>query len=277
MDTPNNHIFFPASFQELFTIWDRFPEAVIFAGGTDLTGRQRKNIISLPRVILCPESLEELHNITRTEHYLEIGSMATLNKLTRIGKIVPEILCTCVKNIGGVQLRNTATVGGNICGKTRLFDLSAPFTALDAQYELKSAVNTRWVSASRFHSTTEETSLGSHELLTRVRLPLHQWNYSVYKKLSGEDLYNYELLIFLARAQKNILTDIRIVYKTNTILRNKNAEELLNGKSLPLNRKTAHDFIENWKDYLSNRHEISEFSKNALISNIEENILYLSE
>jgi len=282
MDTPDNRVFFPSSFNELFTIWNRFPEAVIFAGGTNLFGRQGKNIISLPKITICLDKLEELHRITRTEQYLEIGSMVKLNRLARLGKIVPEILCTCLDNIAGIQIRNIATVGGNICSVSNLFDLSAPFTALDAQYELRSAVNTRLVLASRYHSSptvqsADTSGIENREVLTRIRLPLHQWDYSIYKKFRRENIYDNEVLVFLAKAQKNILSDIRVVYKANKILRNKNGEDLLNGKSLPLNRKTALDFIDNWKEFLENRNDVNEFSKNALIYNIEENVIILSE
>jgi len=282
MDIPNNRVFFPSSFNELFATWNRFPEAVIYAGGTNLIGRQGKNIITLPKISLCLDKLEELHRITRTEQYLEIGSMVKLNRLARLGKIVPKILSTCLENIAGVQLRNIATVGGNICSATDLFDLSAPFTALDAQYEFRSAVNTRLVLASRYHSSSaaqsaDTSGIKNREVLTRVRLPLYQWDYSFYKKFKRENIYNNEVLVFLAKAQKNTLLDIRVVYKANTILRNKNSEDMLNGKSLPLNRKTAWDFIENWKEFLENRNDVNEFSKNALIYNIEENVIILSE
>jgi CO/xanthine dehydrogenase FAD-binding subunit len=114
-------------------------------------------------------------------------------------------------------------------------------------------------------------------LLTRIRLPLHSWDYSIYKKFYRDELYNSEALVFLARAQKNILTDIRVVYKTNTILRNKNSEDMLNGKILPLNRKITLEFIENWKIFLDNRDDVGKFSKNALLNNIEENVFILSE
>jgi CO/xanthine dehydrogenase FAD-binding subunit len=282
MDNLNNRIFFPSSINELFTVWNRFPDAVLYAGGTNLIGRQGKNIINLPKVTLCLDKLEELHRITRTEQYLEIGSMVKLNRLARLGKIVPEILCTCLENIAGVQLRNIATVGGNICSVSNLFDLSAIFTALDAQYEFRGAANTRLVLASRYHSSSaaysyDASGIKNQELLTRIRLPLHQWDYSIYKKFRRENIYNNEVLVFLAKAQKNILSDIRVVYKANTILRNKNSEDLLNGKSLPLNRKIALDFIENWKEFLENRNDVNEFSKNALIYNIEENVIILSE
>jgi CO/xanthine dehydrogenase FAD-binding subunit len=271
-----NHIFYPVSYNELFSAWNRFPEAVPYAGGTDLIRRQGKNIINLPKLIICLDKLEEMHRITRTEQYLEIGAMVKLNRLIRLGKIVPEILCTCLENIGGVQIRNIATIGGNICSSTNLYDLSATLAALDAQYELRSANNTQWVSASRFHAG-EYAAAEKSVLLTRIRLPLHKWDYSIYKKFFSEDLYKNEVLVIVAKAQKNILAEIRVIHKLNTILRNKSGEGVLNGQLLPLSRKTVHDFIENWKTFLSDKDDLSEFSKNALINSIEENIFILSE
>jgi len=277
MDAPNNHIFFPTSFHELFSSWNRFPNAVPYAGGTNIICKQGKNILTLPPAILCLDKISELHRIARTEHYLEIGSMVKLNKLIWLGKIVPEILCICLENIAGIQLRNIATIGGNICCSTRLLDSPAPLTALDAQYELRSASSSRWVAASRFHDAEEHNVLVNQELLTRIRLPIHQWDYSVYKKFYSEDTIKSRALVFLAKTQKNILSDIRVVYKGDTILRNKNGEGILAGKLLPLSRKTAGEFIENWKDFLANSNEIDEFSKFELLNSIIININNLSE
>ena len=271
-----NQIFFPESFHELFSVWNRFPDAVIYAGGVDLIRKQGKSVIELPKIIISLDKLDELNRITRTEHYLEIGAMVRLNRLIRLGKIVPEILRKCVENIAGVQVRNVATVGGNIRGASQLYDLPAPLTALDAQYELRGAQTARWVSAPRFHSAEERNVLKERELLTRVRLPLRAWDYSVYKKFNKNSFHGGEALVFLASVQKNMLTDIRIVYKADTILRNKNAEDILNGKILPLQRKITLDFMDNWKMFLGERNDVSEFSKNALIHNIEENVFILS-
>ena len=280
MDAPFSQVFFPASFHELFSAWNRFPAAVPYAGGTDIIRRQGKNILNLPSVILCLDKLQELYHITRTEHYLEIGSMIKLNKIIHLGKIVPKALCACLENISGVQLRNIATIGGNVCCSGRLLDASAPLTALDAQYELRSAHSSRWVAAARFHSSQERTGLENQELLTRIRLPIHQWDYSMYKKFHSEDIHNTKVLVFLAKIQKNMLSDIRVVYKGDTILRNKSGESLLTGKNLPLNRKTAGDFIKNWEEFLSNlskNDEIGEFTTNRLINCIEINVNNLSE
>jgi len=278
MKAPLNQVIMPNSFQELFSAWGRFPDAVLYAGGTNLYRKQDKNILYLPPVFLSLDKIEELQKITRTEQYLEIGSMVKLNRLIRLGKIVPEVLCLCMEKIAGTQLRNIATIGGNICSAaSRWHDLSAPLTALDAQYELRSVSNaTRWVSATRFHSE-ENTALGKQELLTRIRLPLHQWDYTIYKKFYCEDYFNSNSLVFIARTQKNILSDIRVIYKENAIYRNKDAEDILKGKYLPLSKKTSHDYISKWLEYLAGKPEISEFSKYSLLNSIEEYVFDLSE
>jgi len=277
MDVLLNRIFFPNSFNELFSTWSRNPSALPYAGGTVLLWKQRKTIIDLPPVIICLDNLPELQNITRTEHYIEIGSMVKLNKIIRMGKTVPQILCDCLENIGGVQLRNLATIGGNICSAPGLLDIPAPLVALDAQYEFRSAQSSRWVSASRFHSEEDKNAIEKKEILTRIRLPLHQWDYSMYKKFFSEDMYNHKTITFLAKAQKNILSDIKVVCKGDTIIRNKGAEGILTGSHLPIHRKTAADFVDNWKEFLSGNGELDDFLKYEIINCIEINVYNLAE
>ncbi|MCL2276761.1 MAG: FAD binding domain-containing protein [Treponema sp.] len=277
MDAPLNQVIIPLSAQELFSAWNRFPEAVLYAGGTDLIGKQENNIINLPPAFLCLEKLTELQKIARTEHFLDIGSMVKLNRILNLGKIVPGAFYSCVEKIAGFQLRNLATIGGNICSPKKLLDLSAPLTALDAQYEFKNSQNiTRWVLASRFHSQENQISQNK-ELLTRIRLPIHQWDYAVYRKFVNDDYYFTEALVFLAKTSKNILSEIRVIYKSDAIYRNKSGEDILNGKALPLYRKTADDFVENWRDFLDNRSDKSKFSKISILNSIRENVYNLSE
>jgi len=290
METSLNHIFSPSSFTELFAIWNRFPSAVIYAGGTNMNLNQNlkdkihilfdnpeNNMKNFPPVLLCLDKIDELHSITRTEQYLDIGAMVKLNSLLRLGKTVPHVICKCLENIAGIQVRNIATIGGNICSSFSRLDLPAPLTALDAQYELRNSQSSRWVSAARFHSSAEKTGIGAQEILTRIRLPLHQWDYSVFKKFTGQSFFSGETVVFLAKTQKNVLSEIRIVYKANTIIRNKDGETILNGKYLPLHRKTADEFVQNWKEFLSHRQDETEFFKNALLNSIEENVYNLSE
>jgi len=277
MEDLSSQVFFPASFNELFAAWNKYPDAKLFAGGTGIIWRQGKNIPDLPPEIICLDKLEELSNITRTEKYLEIGAMVTLNRLLWLGKAVPEVLCRCIENIAGIQVRNIATIGGNICCTTRLLDTAAPMTALDAQYELRSANSSRWISASRFYLAGGRNVLEKGEFLTRIRVPLEPWDYSVYSKFSPDDIYNSEVLVFLAKTQKNILTGLKVVFKANNILQNKKSESIIAGKNLPLSRKTAGDFVDNWISFIAERADMNELLKNEIINCIELSISSLSE
>ncbi|MDR2101558.1 MAG: FAD binding domain-containing protein [Treponema sp.] len=279
MDVPLNQVFSPGNFQELFSAWSRFPGAVPFAGGTDLIRRQGKRVLTLPRNILSLDKLEELHRITRTERYLEIGAAVKISEIIYLGKIVPEILTRCLEGIAGPQLRNLATIGGNICCAARRFDASAPMMALDAHYELRSASSSRWISASRFASLPGPLAVNPQELLTRIRVPLEQWDYSLYKKFSGTD-ENGEtggLVVFIIRIQKNILTDLRIVYAGDRVLRDKNTETLLIGKQLPLDRKDAMNFTDHWRTYLSALDAPEDLIRAKLLNFIESGIMGLQD
>jgi CO/xanthine dehydrogenase FAD-binding subunit len=268
-----DRVFFPASYTELFSTWDRFPQAVLYAGGTGLIrekgDRQGRQAPELPPVILSLEDIEEMHRISRSEHYLEIGAMAKLSRITGLGKIVPSALRHCLENIAGPQLRNMATLGGNICFPSRRLDCPAVLTALDAQYELRSSQSSRWISAVRF---PDPTVMNPKEILTRIRVPLDHWDYSVYKKFTGEE---GRTVVFLAKTEKNVLNDIRIVYKKDSILRDKNCESVLVGQKLPLSRRIADEFVEHWEAFLTETQNIDELSRRELLNFIEINVYNL--
>jgi CO/xanthine dehydrogenase FAD-binding subunit len=271
-----SQVFFPSTFNQLFSSWKASPQAIPYAGGTDIIWGQGKDRLNLPLDIICLDKLEELHSITRTERYLEIGSMVKHNQLINLGKIVPEVLSNCLKNIAGIHLRNIATIGGNICCQNRRLDLSAPMAALDAQFELRSAQSSRWVSATRFFSL-KETALAPQELLTRIRVPLDQWDYAVYRKFRGQPNRIGKAIVFIMKAPKNVLTNITVVYKTDVLLRNINGESILIGKTLPLSHRVANDFIENWRAYLENFKDMSGLSKQEFVNFLELHTYNLSD
>ena len=92
MDAPLNKVYFPATMFELHSIWSRFPDAILYAGGSSFIYGQDSYYINLPLDLISLEKLEELRRISRTERYLEIGAMVELNEVLRLGKIVPKIL-----------------------------------------------------------------------------------------------------------------------------------------------------------------------------------------
>ena len=252
MVTAPNQVFFPSTFQELFTVWKRHPDAIPYAGGTAFIRDQEKLLPDLPQNIISLEKLQDLRRIARTERYLELGAMVHLSEILHLGKIVPEVLLKTIEGIAGIHVRNMATIGGNLCDRRRRLDTSAPLAALDAQFELRSAASSRWISATRF-STPFPPALSGQELLTRIRIPLEPWNFSRYRKFKfpGSNEHG-SVIIFILRSEKDILLDLRIAYSGNYLLQNRQSRTPLMGKRLPLGRKEAQAFYDDWKKYLDN-------------------------
>ncbi|MCL2762820.1 MAG: FAD binding domain-containing protein [Treponema sp.] len=271
-----NLIIYPSNYSELFNVWNRNPTAELLAGGTALIREQGKLALDLPPVILSLEKIEEMQRISRSERYIEIGAMVKLSQVLNLGTIVPAALRRCLEHIAGPQFRNMATLGGNLCFSGGCLDSAAALTALDAQFELRNAHFSRWISASRFFATQGTTALTPHELLARIRVPLDDWDYTACKKFAGQANLS-KVVVFLAKTQKNILSDIRIVYKTNVLWRDKDSESMLIGKPLPLNQSAAAEFTGKWETFLNGIPNVDELSRKELINFIKINMYNLSE
>jgi len=245
-------VFNPNTLQDLFATWSRFSNAILYAGGLEIIRKQDKRILALPGGIITLDKIDELYKIRRTERYLEIGAMVKLNQIIHLGRIVPEALRSCLKQIAGPQLRNMATIGGNLCNPLQRLDATVPMIALDAEYELRTAESSRWISAFRFSSLPGRPDLAPQELLARIRVPLEPWTFTRYRKFnrSGTSEPGGGILL-IARMQKNILTDIRVIYCGRFIAREKDSETMLAGKRLPLDKKETKAFVERWRYYLS--------------------------
>ncbi|MDR1956766.1 MAG: FAD binding domain-containing protein [Treponema sp.] len=278
MDAAHDPVLFPASFQELFSGWERFPDAQPFAGGTQFLRCQGTPIPRFPRHILSLDRLEDLRRITRTERYLEIGAMVHLNEIINLGKVVPEVLIQCLAGITGPQIRNLATIGGHLCTPSHRMDATAAMIALDAHYELRSAASARWISTSRFYSYQGPLPLGPQELLTRIRIPLEPWTYTAYKKCKPDTSgAGGGVMALILRNQKNVLTDIRIVFTGDRVLQDRNTESLLQGKRLPLERKHVILFVEQWKSYLGSLGLAVDLLQDRLLNFIESSLLALAD
>jgi CO/xanthine dehydrogenase FAD-binding subunit len=292
-----NQVFQPSGFSEFFSFWNKLPDAVPFAGGTSLirggsiahpnreSGPVYRELPELPVNILSLEKIEELCRITRTERYLEIGAMVRLSEIIGLGKTVPDAFTETLKGIAGPQIRNLATIGGNLCVSG---DAAALLAALEARYELRSAGGSRWISALRFSSPTD--GLKHQELLTRIRIPLDEWNYTVYRKFLPPNTDSEGgVLLLLIKIQKGILTNIQVVFAGNKLrgknsfqqgeilLRNKDSETFLEGKTLPLDRRDAVHYTKLWKTYLSGMEKPGPLLQAKILNSIEAGILDLAD
>ncbi|MDR1866825.1 MAG: FAD binding domain-containing protein [Treponema sp.] len=239
-------IFSPNTFPNLFNFWNRFPEAVIIAGATELLHFQAKRIPEFPETILLLDRMEELQKIDRTERFLELGAMVSLSRIASLGKIVPTVLLQCINEVADIYIQNLATIGGNIACNG---DLIAPLVALGASYEIRSGtIPPRRIPASRFLSIKNE--LKSQELISRVLIPFEQWDYAQFRKFHDPTPDHPSVLaLLLARVERDILTDLRVAVSGTSFSFYHDREKcILVSERLPIKKRDIRAFMESWKN-----------------------------
>jgi CO/xanthine dehydrogenase FAD-binding subunit len=206
----------------------------------------------------------------------------------------------------------TGTGDGILPGGARSLGAAASFIALDARFELRSAESSRWISAARFYtpgSRQESPERGGwqagawggespvrprlrggrgllspkpdpaaepgRELLTRIRIPLEQWSYSVYRKIHNGDQWG--TVVFIARIEKNILMELRVIFASDRIIRSQAGESALNGKSLPLERRDVNHFVALWEAALEEEGRTDPMIRAILLNSIEACALELAD
>jgi xanthine dehydrogenase YagS FAD-binding subunit len=95
-------------------------ESEILAGGTDLLGRM-KDYVSTPKRLVNIKKLPELHAISKENGGLRIGSLVTLDQIQESGDVRANYpaLAETVAEAASPQIRNMATIGGNLCQRPR--------------------------------------------------------------------------------------------------------------------------------------------------------------
>ena len=97
----------------------------------------------LPEKSISTFGISELSQIVRHERYFDIGAGTTLSAILQIGQNhLPQVLYEALQTIANPIIRNTATIGGNICEMNHKLTLYAPLLALDAKLEFVSQTET---------------------------------------------------------------------------------------------------------------------------------------
>lgn len=159
----------PTTVDEVLGLKQQLGAAASFvAGGTDLVVGVRKGrrefgeLIDLSRV-------EDLAGVERDGERMRIGAMCRLSTLERSG--ITALADAC-ETVGGPQIRNLGTVGGQLGTASPAGDVSIALLALDATVELASATSgTRSLALAELFVGPGRTVLGDDELIIAVTIP----------------------------------------------------------------------------------------------------------
>lgn len=157
-------------------------QAAPLAGGTDLLNNIKTNGFT-PKAVLYLMDCEEC-NFIRVETGGKGGSACSIGPAARLRDIErdPEILKNfpalkeAINVIGGTQIRNMATLVGNICNASPGADTAPVLIVLGAEAEISrmgpKGKESRWVKMEEVFAGPKKTILNKDELLTQVRIPL---------------------------------------------------------------------------------------------------------
>ncbi len=230
-------VYYPKTVNELLTLYKSMPDSMVYAGGTGIMSSRVEKYPNLNRNILFLSRIEELAAIRRSEGYLEIGACAKLNRILGIGEhVLKPALYRALQSIGTNEIRNLATIGGNLCSSYRIKSLHPLFILLDVRLELKKHGGSRWVTMRKFDNP--ETGLQPGEILTRIRIPFNNYNFQKFM-ISGNlkcDFPGVLTFCSLANIQKEVLTEIKFSagYENDGIFRAREFEDALSGRKLPI-------------------------------------------
>lgn len=161
----------PATLTETVEILGQYgPKARVIAGGTDLMIQWKKKLLS-PEYMVSLRNVSEL-NFIDSAGRLAIGS-ATRHRTLELSEEIRQrypIIHDAVSQLGSVQVRNSATIGGNLCNAAPSADTAPPMLVLDAEAVIASAQGQRTIPITQFFKGPGKTVLAEGEILTQLRI-----------------------------------------------------------------------------------------------------------
>ncbi len=162
----------PRSLREALSCMDQTPNARLIAGGTDLLVKQRKERPGVAAPLISLRSVSELRQIDIDGERLRIGSAVPLTDVAASPGLAERfpVLVDSIRVLGSRQIRNVATLGGNLCNASPAADTAPALLTLDATVELVGTDGTRELPLAEFLHGPGQTALMPGEILTAVIL-----------------------------------------------------------------------------------------------------------
>ena len=220
------------------------PEADIIAGGTDVLVQMREGKRA-GKSLLSIQGLDEIRGITLEEDgTLRIGSLTTFSHITNNPLIQEHInvLGEAVDMVGGPQIRNAGTIGGNTCNGATSADSTATLHAYEAIVELTGPNGVRRLPINEFYIWAGQVDLQPGEIQTAILIPKESYenthgHYIKYAMREALDIATLGTSVNVRLSEdKKTVERVRIAFGVAgpTPLRAKQAEEFANGKPLSM-------------------------------------------
>jgi len=209
----NKKYFAPRTINELKKIIKKYPNFDFFSGGTDISlivTKQKKDLDS----IIYLNSINELNYIKQNYKYIEVGATTSLRQFELFIKKYYSDFNIILKRYGSIQIRNVATMAGNIATASPIGDSLPLLLSLDASIVIESSNKRTILPLKNFFIGYRKTKLKKGQFIRSIRIPILKNNiFKAYKisKRIDDDISSVCASFNLAIVNKKIKS-IKIAY-----------------------------------------------------------------
>jgi xanthine dehydrogenase FAD-binding subunit len=235
------------------------PEAHLIAGGTDVLVKLHKGKAEFPHLIDIHD-IAELNFIRQgADGDLEIGPLSCFTDVAEsklIRKHIP-VLAEAVLTIGGPQVRNMATIGGNLCNGVPSADSATPLIALNATVTIEGPDGSRRMPLEDFFLGPSQVALAHDEMMTAIVVSRDNYAgyYGHFYKYAMRDAMDIATIgcSAVCKIEDQVLTDLRLAYGVAAPVptRCKDTEDKIRGRKV--SAQLLDDISEAVKDDVSPR------------------------
>jgi aerobic carbon-monoxide dehydrogenase medium subunit len=229
----------PRTMDEVFSLLQAYgDQAKILAGGTDLLVKFRKGVLE-PQHVVNIKKIPGLDHIGFGEKGLEIGPAVTMYQTEKFLAAYPEyqVLAQALHSVASCQIRNRATVVGNICNASPAADTLPALFVLSAIVKIHGIKGEYCVPVDQFFAGPGKTVLGSGDMVGSVVVPvMPKHARGVYLKHSRRRMVDLAT-VGVAAFFDGRTTKIAMGAVAPTVIHALTAEKLL--EEAGLNRKAA--------------------------------------
>ena len=167
----NNQFIRPTTLAELWSAIAAHDTYTFIGGATDLGLSVTKRHQTWP-VLIGLDAISALQNITKTGTTWSVGSAVRLSDLETHMDQQVEPLARMLRFFGSRQIKNRATVGGNLCNASPIGDLAPILSALQTNIILSNGTQERTLSIDDFFLGYRQTALQSDEIVLRIEFEI---------------------------------------------------------------------------------------------------------
>jgi len=228
----------PSSLREALEILDKLSgRARVLAGGTDLVLDLKIKRVRATDIVDI-SSLRELRYIIDEGERIRIGALTSIQEIAD-SQVVAEkapLLRNAAREFAYWQIRNMATIGGNLCNASPAADTAPPLLVYEALLKAVSIKGERLIPITEFFKAPRQTALEPNEILTEVIIPFNKYfkeSYGYYKqgRRRGHDI-SVTSIALAAWIQDGLFRDVRIALGSMapTPVRARSVEAALKGR-----------------------------------------------